>query len=45
MGRYPRRVREARLKCIECNAPIAETVGGEYVCVDCGSSPITDREE
>lgn len=40
MGRYPRSARRARLKCIDCNAPVVETVDGEYVCVDCGESPI-----
>lgn len=43
MGRYPRAVRDARLKCIECNAPVVETVDGSYACVDCGSEPLSVR--
>jgi len=43
MGRYPRAVRDARLKCIECNAPVVETVEGSYACVDCGVAPISAR--
>jgi predicted RNA-binding Zn-ribbon protein involved in translation (DUF1610 family) len=43
MGRYPRAARDARLKCIECNAPVVETVEGSYACVDCGASPISAR--
>lgn len=45
MGRYPRRVREAAIKCIPCNAPVVRTVSGEYVCVECGVSPVQDRVE
>lgn len=41
MSRYPRAARNARLKCIGCNAPVVETVDGGYVCVDCGQSPIS----
>ncbi|WP_167599449.1 hypothetical protein [Halorussus marinus] len=43
MGRYPRQVRDARLKCIECNAPVVETVEGNYACVDCGAEPVRTR--
>ena len=43
MGRYPREARDARMKCIECNAPVVETVEGSYACVSCGSSPISAR--
>ncbi len=41
MSRYPRPVRSSALKCIDCNAPVVETVDGGYVCVDCGESPIS----
>lgn len=40
MSRYPREVRDALLKCIGCNAPVARTVDGRFVCVACGDSPI-----
>lgn len=40
MSRYPRSVRNAQVKCIDCNAPVARTVEEEYVCVECGESPI-----
>ena len=40
MGRYPREVRDAQLKCIDCNAPVVRTIEGEFVCVSCGESPI-----
>jgi hypothetical protein len=43
MGRYPQSVRSARAKCIPCNAPAAETVDGDYVCVECGTVVIGDR--
>lgn len=43
MGRYPKPVRAATLKCIACNAPIVETVDDGYVCVECGESPIEPR--
>ena len=43
MGRYPRSARNAAIKCIACNAPVTETVDGEYVCVDCGRSPVRPR--
>ena len=45
MGRYPRQVRDARLKCIECNAPVVETVEGSYACVDCGAEPVSARSD
>lgn len=45
MGRYPRQVRDARLKCIECNAPVVETVEGSYACVDCGAEPVSTRSD
>ena len=45
MGRYPRQVRDARLKCIECNAPVVETVEGSYACVDCGAEPVTTKSD
>ena len=32
------------MKCISCNAPVVETVEDEYVCVDCGDSPIEERD-
>lgn len=41
--RYPRPVRDARVKCILCNAPVAETVDGRYVCVECGNTAIGPR--
>jgi len=37
MSRY-RSVRSSRIKCIPCNAPATETVGGDYVCVECGGT-------
>lgn len=40
MGRYPREVRCAAVKCISCNAPVAPTVAGSYVCVECGAAPL-----
>lgn len=43
MTRYPRTARATRLKCIDCNAPIVETVDGDYACVDCGETPIERR--
>ncbi|WP_128477032.1 hypothetical protein [Halorussus pelagicus] len=45
MGRYPRTARDARLKCIECNAPVVETVEGSYACVGCGAEPISTRSD
>lgn len=44
MGRYPRQVRDAKVKCIDCNAPVAETLHGRYVCVDCGEQPLSSHE-
>lgn len=43
MGRYPRAARNAKMKCVDCNAPVVETAGDEYVCIDCGESPIAVR--
>jgi predicted RNA-binding Zn-ribbon protein involved in translation (DUF1610 family) len=43
MSRYPKSVRDAAIKCIACNAPVARTVNDRYVCVDCGTTPV-DRE-
>lgn len=40
MSRYPRQARNARIKCIDCNAPVVRTTDGEYVCVACGESPV-----
>jgi hypothetical protein len=45
MTRYPRSARSARIKCIPCNAPVVETVGGGYVCVCCGVSPVASPDE
>jgi predicted RNA-binding Zn-ribbon protein involved in translation (DUF1610 family) len=45
MGRYPRQVRDARLKCIECNAPVVETVEGSFACVDCGAEPVSAKSD
>jgi hypothetical protein len=45
MGRYPREARDARLKCIECNAPVVKTVEGNYACVDCGAAPLESRSD
>ena len=42
MSRYPRGARSAAITCIPCNAPVTETIDGEYVCV-CGGSPVQDR--
>ncbi|MDL5363695.1 hypothetical protein [Halalkalicoccus sp. NIPERK01] len=44
MSRYPRQARNARIKCIACNAPVVRTADEEYVCVDCGESPIRPHE-
>ena len=43
MSRYPESVRDAAIKCIACNAPVARTVNDRYVCVDRGATPV-DRE-
>jgi predicted RNA-binding Zn-ribbon protein involved in translation (DUF1610 family) len=40
MGRYPRPVRSARVKCVNCNAPAAETINEEFVCAECGETVI-----
>jgi predicted RNA-binding Zn-ribbon protein involved in translation (DUF1610 family) len=40
MSRYPREVRNARLKCIDCNAPVVKTTDERFACVDCGDSPV-----
>lgn len=40
MSRYPREARNARLKCVSCNAPVVKTADRDYVCVDCGDEPI-----
>jgi len=28
------------MKCITCNAPVVKTADREYVCVDCGATPV-----
>lgn len=43
MSRYPRAARDAKIKCMTCNAPVTETVDGGYACVACGRNPIGDR--
>lgn len=40
MSRFPRTVRDARIKCIPCNAPAAETTEKNFVCVECGTTVI-----
>jgi len=40
MGRYPKPARAASLKCISCNASVAEAIGGSFVCVECEDEPI-----
>lgn len=42
MSRYPRAARDAKIKCLQCNAPVTETVDGGYACVDCGRDPFGD---
>lgn len=42
MSRYPRAARDAKIKCMHCNAPVTETVDGGYACVDCGRNPFGD---
>lgn len=32
------------MKCIPCNAPAAETVDGDYVCVECGEVVIEGQD-
>lgn len=44
MDRYPRAARTAAVKCIDCNAPVVETVDGPFVCVECGDSPVQSKE-
>lgn len=44
MSRYPRKARSARIKCIACNAPVVRTVEDDYVCVDCGDTPVEPTE-
>jgi len=29
------------MKCIDCSAPVVETIEDTYVCVGCGRSPIS----
>lgn len=41
MGTYPQPVRDAAIQCVPCNAPAVLTVGGDYVCVECGARPVT----
>jgi len=43
MGRYPQAARCARIKCIECNAPVVETTESKYVCIECGETPLDAR--
>ncbi|WP_336344914.1 hypothetical protein [Halalkalicoccus ordinarius] len=45
MSRYPREARSARIKCIDCNAPVTRTTDGQYVCVECGGSPLERRTD
>lgn len=44
MSRYPRGVRNARLKCLTCNAPVVKTTDRKYVCVECGDEPIESSD-
>lgn len=44
MSRYPRAVRDARIKCLHCNAPVTETIDGRWVCVDCGRRVVDVQE-
>ncbi len=41
--RYPKIVRNARIKCIDCNAPVTITTDGQYVCVSCGELLVEKR--
>ena len=43
MSRFPRPARNARIKCLPCNAPATETVDGKYVCVSCGTQVIRTK--
>lgn len=45
MSRYPRAARNAALKCIPCGAPLVETNDQQYVCVECGETPVKGRSE
>lgn len=45
MGRYPRAARDAAVKCISCNAPAVRTVGGDYVCVECGHAVVRGQSK
>lgn len=45
MDRYPKAARAAVIKCIDCNAPVVETVDQTYVCADCGQAPIRRQNE
>ncbi|MFB9805537.1 hypothetical protein ACFFQF_09300 [Haladaptatus pallidirubidus] len=45
MGRYPRTVRDAQIKCIDCNAPVVQTVENAFICVGCGESPISENHQ
>jgi predicted RNA-binding Zn-ribbon protein involved in translation (DUF1610 family) len=44
MSRYPRKARNARLKCISCNAPVVETIDSSYVCIECGENPLREHD-
>jgi predicted RNA-binding Zn-ribbon protein involved in translation (DUF1610 family) len=43
--RHPPPARSARIRCIECKAPVVRTVDDRFVCVDCGHSPIVAEDE
>ena len=45
MSRYPKSIRDAAIKCIDCNAPVAITVDDRYVCVDCGTAPVNRERD
>lgn len=40
MGDYAKQSRAAQIKCIACNSPVVLTVDKEYICVDCGKTPV-----
>jgi predicted RNA-binding Zn-ribbon protein involved in translation (DUF1610 family) len=40
MAGYPKGVRDAKMKCLSCNAPVVETISDHFVCVECGQAPI-----
>lgn len=44
MGKYPKAARAASIKCIACNSPVVTTVDDDYVCIECGESPIEKRK-